>query len=54
VSAAPSWRMSLRAHRDQRPFRLNVLHGSRATRLYQHAGFVFDCQDGVDVFLKLA
>ena len=43
----------LRTHRDQRPFRINVLHGSRAAGLYQRAGFVFDSQDGVDVYLKL-
>jgi GNAT superfamily N-acetyltransferase len=44
----------LRTHRDQRPFRLNVLRGSRAASLYLRAGFLFDAQDGVDIFLKLA
>jgi hypothetical protein len=43
----------LEVHRDERPFRLNVLHESRATSLYQRAGFTLDSQDGVDVFLKL-
>jgi GNAT superfamily N-acetyltransferase len=43
----------LEVHRDERAFRLNALHESRATSLYQRAGFTLDSQDGVDVFLKL-
>jgi GNAT superfamily N-acetyltransferase len=43
----------LKAHRDERPFRLNVVQGSRATSLYQRAGFVLDSRDGLDTFLKL-
>lgn len=41
----------LRVHRDARPFRLNVLRGSRAIALYRRAGFVVDAEDGVDLFL---
>jgi GNAT superfamily N-acetyltransferase len=33
------------------PFRLNVLQGSPARRLYERHGFVLDSEDEVDVFL---
>ena len=36
---------------DPRPFRLNVLQGSPARRLYERAGFVVDSEDEVDVFM---
>jgi GNAT superfamily N-acetyltransferase len=38
-------------HEDSRPFRLNVLRGSAARRLYDRHGFVFDSSDGVDDYL---
>jgi GNAT superfamily N-acetyltransferase len=34
-----------------RPFRLNVLQGSRAQALYERHGFVVERQDAVDVFM---
>jgi GNAT superfamily N-acetyltransferase len=34
-----------------RPFRLNVLQGSRAQALYERHGFVVERQDVVDVFM---
>ncbi|WP_341955223.1 GNAT family N-acetyltransferase [Microbacterium sp. LWH13-1.2] len=34
------------------PFRLNVLQGSPARRLYERHGFVLESEDTVDVFLK--
>lgn len=37
---------------DERPFRLNVLQGSPARRLYERNGFVLEREDAVDVFLK--
>ncbi|MFH5878952.1 GNAT family N-acetyltransferase [Arthrobacter sp. NA-172] len=37
--------------RDHRPFRLNVLQGSPARRLYERHGFVLETQDPVDVFM---
>ena len=37
---------------DQRPFRLNVLQGSQARRLYERHGFVLESEDAIDVFLK--
>jgi len=37
---------------DARPFRLNVLQGSPARRLYERAGFVVDSEDDVDVFMS--
>ena len=40
----------LAADRGQ-TFRLNVLQGSPALRLYQRAGFVVDSEDEVDIFL---
>jgi GNAT superfamily N-acetyltransferase len=38
-------------HADQRPFRLNVLQGSPARRLYERHGFVLESEDPVDVFM---
>jgi len=37
-----------------RPFRLNVLQGSPARRLYERHGFAVDSEDGVDVFMTRA
>ncbi|HYO20346.1 MAG TPA: GNAT family N-acetyltransferase [Dermatophilaceae bacterium] len=37
--------------RDHRPYRLNVLQGSPARRLYERHGFVHDHEDPIDVFL---
>lgn len=37
---------------DSRPFRLNVLQGSPARRLYERHGFVLDHEDPVDVYLR--
>jgi GNAT superfamily N-acetyltransferase len=34
-----------------RPFRLNVLQGSRARALYERNGFVVESEDQVDVFM---
>ena len=34
-----------------RPFRLNVLQGSRARALYERHGFVVEREDAVDVFM---
>jgi len=39
------------AHRGERPFRLNVLLGSPAMRLYERHGFRFDSQDDIDLYL---
>ena len=36
---------------DDEPFRLNVLQGSAARRLYERHGFVFEREDEIDVFL---
>ena len=41
----------LGAGRGDRPFRLNVLQGSRARALYERHGFVVERQDAVDVFM---
>jgi len=42
-------------HDDGRPFRLNVLRGSAARRLYERHGFRFDWQDDdIDVYLTTA
>ena len=41
----------LEAQRDHRPFRLNVLQGSPARRLYERTGFVHEHEDSIDVFL---
>ncbi|MBA8815484.1 GNAT superfamily N-acetyltransferase [Microbacterium halimionae] len=38
---------------SSRPFRLNVLQGSAARRLYERYGFVVDSEDAVDVFMSL-
>lgn len=35
------------------PFRLNVLQGSPARRLYERHGFVEDAADEIDVFMSL-
>jgi GNAT superfamily N-acetyltransferase len=42
------------AEEDPRPFRLNVLQGSPARRLYERHGFTVDSQDDVDVFMTRA
>ena len=42
------------AHADHRPFRLNVLHGSPARRLYERHGFAVYSEDEVDVFMVAA
>jgi hypothetical protein len=39
------------AQRDHRLFRLNVLQGSPARRLYERTGFVPEHEDSIDVFL---
>ncbi|WPF83302.1 GNAT family N-acetyltransferase [Sanguibacter sp. 4.1] len=39
------------AEEDPRPFRLNVLQGSPARRLYERHGFTVDSEDEVDVFM---
>ncbi|TNC45883.1 GNAT family N-acetyltransferase [Mumia zhuanghuii] len=36
---------------DERPFRLNVLQGSRARALYEAHGFIVDHEDPIDVFM---
>ncbi|WP_414645504.1 GNAT family N-acetyltransferase [Arthrobacter sp. LAR12-1-1.1] len=41
----------LEAKRDHRPFRLTVLQGSPARRLYERTGFVHEHEDSIDVFL---
>jgi GNAT superfamily N-acetyltransferase len=41
----------LDAGQADRPFRLNVLRGSRAQALYERHGFVVQSQDAVDVFM---
>jgi GNAT superfamily N-acetyltransferase len=41
----------LGASQGDRPFRLNVLQGSRAQALYERHGFVVESQDAVDVFM---
>ena len=35
-----------------KPFRLNVLQGSPARRLYERHGFILDHEDPVDVYLR--
>lgn len=37
---------------DGQLFRLNVLQGSPARRLYERHGFVLESEDAVDVFMK--
>jgi GNAT superfamily N-acetyltransferase len=44
-------RRQLDADPGGRPFRLNVLRGSRAQALYQRHGFVVERQDAVDFFM---
>lgn len=44
-------RRQLDASPGDRPFRLNVLQGSRARALYQRHGFVVEKEDAVDVFM---
>ncbi len=39
---------------DARPFRLNVLQGSPARRLYERHGFVLESEDAIDVYLHYA
>ncbi|WP_285727612.1 GNAT family N-acetyltransferase [Psychromicrobium xiongbiense] len=41
-------------HSHGRPFRLNVLQGSAARRLYARQGFVLESEDPVDVFMVAA
>ncbi|WP_080754911.1 GNAT family N-acetyltransferase [Clavibacter michiganensis] len=41
----------LSRHDDGRPFRLDVLQGSAARRLYERAGFRVEREDAVDVWL---
>ncbi|KAA1376558.1 GNAT family N-acetyltransferase [Aeromicrobium fastidiosum] len=41
----------LRADSDPRPFRLNVLQGSAARRLYERHGFVVEREDAIDVWM---
>ncbi|WP_311136347.1 GNAT family N-acetyltransferase [Clavibacter capsici] len=38
-------------HDDGRPFRLDVLQGSAARRLYERAGFRVEREDAVDAWL---
>ena len=38
-------------HRDGRPFRLNVLQGSPARRLYERHGFTVESEDSIDVWM---
>lgn len=38
-------------YRDQRPYRLNVLQGSAAKKLYQRHGFVLETEDAIDQFM---
>ncbi|GGF18821.1 GNAT family N-acetyltransferase [Subtercola lobariae] len=38
--------------RDARPFRIDVMQGSPARRLYERTGFVFQREDAIDVFLS--
>ncbi|MGK9147455.1 GNAT family N-acetyltransferase [Plantibacter flavus] len=39
---------------DDRPFRLNVLQGSAARRLYERHGFTLESEDEVDVWMVCA
>ena len=41
----------LGAAADKRPFKLNVLQGSPARRLYERCGFAVESEDPVDVFM---
>lgn len=44
-------RQAMDASQDHRPFRLNVLQGSAARRLYERHGFEVESEDAVDVFM---
>ncbi|MFK0009992.1 GNAT family N-acetyltransferase [Paenarthrobacter sp. NPDC090520] len=44
-------RKVMRDFADHRPFRLNVLQGSPARRLYERVGFELESEDPVDVFM---
>ena len=44
-------RWALRQPTGGRPFRLNVLQGSAARRLYERHGFVFEREDPIDVWM---
>jgi GNAT superfamily N-acetyltransferase len=44
----------MKVKRDGRPFRIDVLQGSPARRLYERHGFVFEREDPIDVFLVAA
>lgn len=44
-------RQVMEQHAGRRPFRLNVLQGSPARRLYERHGFVLESEDSVDVFM---
>ncbi|QDG68588.1 GNAT family N-acetyltransferase [Pseudarthrobacter sp. NIBRBAC000502772] len=44
-------RQAMDRSRDHRPFRLNVLQGSAARRLYERHGFEIESEDAVDVFM---
>jgi len=41
----------LAKHAGERPFRLNVLRGSRAQALYERHGFIVERADAVDVYM---
>lgn len=41
-----------RGDASRAPYRLNVLQGSAARRLYERHGFVVESEDEVDVFMK--
>ncbi len=41
----------LAEHGDDRPFKLNVLQGSAARRLYERHGFVLEAEDPIDVWM---
>ncbi|MFE4198633.1 GNAT family N-acetyltransferase [Paenarthrobacter sp. NPDC056912] len=44
-------RQVMAASVDRRPFRLDVLQGSAARRLYERHGFVLESEDPIDVFM---
>lgn len=44
-------RRVMTAHKQHRPFRLNVLQGSPARQLYERNGFLLESEDPIDVFL---
>jgi GNAT superfamily N-acetyltransferase len=48
---AAALRYVMSTPQDGRPFRLNVLQGSAARRLYERHGFVLESEDPVDVFM---